>query len=254
MIIAQLSDTHILSPESKEPEFTVRADAVQKAVVDINNLPERPDVVIHTGDLAQNRTRAEYEFLNDHLSALAMPYYVVPGNRDDADLIAGIFPRLKISGEDKTFIHYCIDDYPVALLALDTRGLSSYKGNFPENRHQALRNSLDRLNGKPAAMFMHHPPFDVINSREPFQYETRDVVQTLEELLSNYPNIIRIFCGHSHRARLASLGTIPASTTPSTAPDLRLDDYPPWHETSTIYQTHAWDGSRGFVSTTRWVQ
>jgi Icc protein len=253
MIIAQISDTHILSPEGSDTQFSVRAEAIKAVVSDINALPSQPDVVIHTGDLAQNQARSEYEFLHQQLSSLKMPYYVTPGNRDDVTLMADIFPGISIIDDDPAFIHYYIDDYPVTLLAVDSRGLISYKGDFTKRKLDALRKSLDKIATNPAAVFMHHPPFDVIGSREPFQYESRSAVEALELLLSEYQNIIRVFCGHSHRARISTLGSIPASTTPSTAPDLRLDDYPTRLESIAVYQTHEWDGSTGFISTTRWV-
>ncbi len=253
MIIAQISDTHILAPDSSDPQFSVRANAVENVVRDINALAERPDVVIHSGDLAQNRSAQEYQFLCTMLSALKMPYFVVPGNRDDSVLMAEIFPHVQLHQGDMPFIHYCIDDFTVRVIALDSRGLASMKGNFTEIRLCALRTTLDQDRKKPTVLTMHHPPFDVTGAIEPFQYETRAAVVALSDLLSTYSNVIRIFSGHSHRARLSVLGSVSASTMPSTAPDLRQDTYPDRRASSAVYQVHKWDGMRDFISATRMV-
>jgi len=254
MIIAQISDTHILAPESNDPAKTVRADAVQRVINDINTLPKLPDAVIHTGDLAQNQTRAEYRYLLSLLSDLKMPFYVIPGNRDNRDLLVEIFPNVKKIDIDDPFIHYCVEDHDLRLIALDSLGFNSFKGNYSKARLNALRETLDQNTTQPTVLFMHHPPFDVADAPDPFQYETRDAVYALSNVLSNYPNIVRIFCGHAHRAWLTKLADIPASTMPSTAPDLRKGCYPLRLQNTPVYQVHHWNGHGDFISTTQIAQ
>jgi len=255
MIIAQISDTHILEPNSEDPAGPIRAEAVRRVINDINNLSDgsfgRPDLVIHTGDLVQHRTRQQYQFLHHMLADLKIPYFVVPGNRDDRELLAEIFPTVKINGKDDRFIHYCVEDYPVRLIAVDSLGLQSFKGNFTSARLNALRLTLDQNTTQPTALFMHHPPFEITGAKDPFQYETHDAVDDLASLLSGYTNIVRVFCGHAHRARLQKLGAIPATTTPSTAHDLRIDPYPEHLHGVPVYQIHEWTGQGGFVSSSR---
>ena len=48
MLIAQISDTHILPPASDQPAATLRADCLRRCVADINE--QQPDVVLFTGD------------------------------------------------------------------------------------------------------------------------------------------------------------------------------------------------------------
>jgi len=255
MIIAQISDTHILEPGSNDPAGPVRAEAVRRVIRDINTLSDglhgRPDLVIHTGDLAQHRTRQEYLFLRDLLGGLNMPYFVIPGNRDDRNLLAEIFPGVEQVEGEEAFVHYSVEDYPIRLIAVDSQGFRSFKGNYSKARLSALRRTLDQNTSQPTALFMHHPPFDITNVMDPFQYESREAVDALEALLSDYSHIVQIFSGHSHRARREILGRIPASTMPSTATDLRKDTYPDHLQDVPVYQVHEWDGEGRFVSSTR---
>jgi len=251
MIIAQISDSHILAPDSDDPAQPLRANAVTAVVRDINNLADRPDLVIHTGDLVQHRTLSAYRFLRDLLSDLKVPCFLVPGNRDDRHMMADVFPRVAVYDHPESFIHYTIDDYPVRLIAMDSQGLTSFKGHFSKARLDALARAMAVDTSRPTALFMHHPPFEISNARDPFQYETRQSVSDLETLLSRHANIVRIFCGHSHRARRDHLGGVEACTIPSLAPDLRQDIYHPRFNDVAVYQTHHWHDRHGFLSVTR---
>ncbi len=52
MIIAQISDTHILARSSDQAVGASRADNLRRCVADINR--QGVDVVVHTGDSVQD--------------------------------------------------------------------------------------------------------------------------------------------------------------------------------------------------------
>jgi 3',5'-cyclic AMP phosphodiesterase CpdA len=58
MLIAQLSDTHILTPASDRTAAQLRSDCLRRCVADINQ--QRPDAVIFTGDTVQHGQPEEY--------------------------------------------------------------------------------------------------------------------------------------------------------------------------------------------------
>ena len=82
MLIAQISDTHILARDSAHPSRERRENWLRQCVADINQ--QEPDVVIFTGDTVQHGRPDEYAVLRELLSPLEPPLYVVPGNRDDS--------------------------------------------------------------------------------------------------------------------------------------------------------------------------
>src|SRR5260370_35251710 len=96
MLVAQISDPHILAPgklfhapEKAGPPGAGpnwgRLDAAAclvRAVVELNALAPRPDVAVVTGDLVDHGSAAEYEHLRALLAPLAMPVFVIPGNHD----------------------------------------------------------------------------------------------------------------------------------------------------------------------------
>ena len=60
MLIAQISDTHIVLPDSAHPKARQRSDNLRRVVADINDA--QPDLVVFTGDLVHNGAPAEYEY------------------------------------------------------------------------------------------------------------------------------------------------------------------------------------------------
>jgi 3',5'-cyclic AMP phosphodiesterase CpdA len=80
MIIAQISDTHILARSSDQPEGAARAENLRRCVADINR--QGVDVVVHTGDSVHHGMAEEYVHLREILAELEAPLFLVPGNRD----------------------------------------------------------------------------------------------------------------------------------------------------------------------------
>ena len=77
---AQISDTHI--GFSKDPNPNV-ADTLQALVKKINDLPERPPFVLHTGDLTHLSKPEEFDTLQQILSSLKTDQiFYVPGEHD----------------------------------------------------------------------------------------------------------------------------------------------------------------------------
>jgi 3',5'-cyclic AMP phosphodiesterase CpdA len=81
LLIAQISDTHILVPEAEHSAAELRGDCLRRTVADINK--QHPDAVVITGDTVQHGQPEEYAHLRELLAPLDAPVYLVPGNRDD---------------------------------------------------------------------------------------------------------------------------------------------------------------------------
>jgi 3',5'-cyclic AMP phosphodiesterase CpdA len=105
MIVAQISDTHIVAPgqlfrcpvqgtapeaERVYCEFDT-APYLARAVAALNALVPRPDVVLVTGDLVEHGEAAEYDRLRRLLAPLVMPVFVIPGNHDAREPLRAAF-------------------------------------------------------------------------------------------------------------------------------------------------------------------
>lgn len=240
MIIAQISDTHI---DPEDPNGARRLCDLEQVVVDINGLDPRPDAVVHTGDLAHNGNEVKYRAAKAILARLRCPFFPVAGNRDEPDLLRGFFSTGRDLRPGTPFFQYAAEDFPVRLLILDSRHRESNQGEFCALREDILTAALDDTPNRPTALFLHHPPFEVVESKYPWQFEERASVDRLDRILRGRDSVVRLFCGHAHRDARGTVGGVPAGTVPSVAVDLRLGDFGDEVGKAPVYQLHRFDGA-----------
>src|SRR5436305_3103639 len=155
MIIAQISDTHIVAPgklfrcpvqgsaadsERGYREFDTAA-YLARAVATLNALVPRPDVAVVTGDLVDHGEPEEYEHLRALLRPLAMPVFVIPGNHDARDPLRAAFGGDGYLPADG-FLQYTVEDYPLRLVALDTLIPGKHSGSLCAERLRWLDRTL----------------------------------------------------------------------------------------------------------------
>jgi 3',5'-cyclic-AMP phosphodiesterase len=250
--IAQISDTHLMDVELGDVRAPKRIEWLRRCVQDINGLDPRPDAVIHTGDMSQHGSHAEYMLARQILADLKMPLYVTPGNRDSRAELRKVFSQDGYFQPDSKFLQYAVDVGTICLVAIDSVCEGSRAGELCDDRLGALDELLSGKPDTPTALFMHHPPFEVLTSREPFQFGSRDVVKKFTDILRRHPQITQIFCGHAHRSFVSDLADTRALTVPSIAVDLRLD-FPETMDDTPAYLNHSFYPGHGFISETRFV-
>ena len=88
---AIISDTHI-GPTADFSRHGYQPLPYARRVVEIiNNLPTKPDFVIHTGDIVTDPDPVSYQLAAEVLSDFAAPTYYVNGNHDTAQDIHKYF-------------------------------------------------------------------------------------------------------------------------------------------------------------------
>lgn len=265
MILAQITDTHIVAPgmlfrgpvqgtapdaERVSREFDT-AQYLARAVAALNALVPRPDLAVVTGDLVDHGDPAEYEQLRELLAPLDMPVFVIPGNHDAREPLREAFRGdgyLPAEG----YLQYTIEDYPLRLVALDTLIPGRHDGMLCAERLGWLDATLAAQPARPTAILMHHPPF--ATGITYMDNHGLDNAAGLAEIVGRHPQVERILCGHLHRAierRFA--GTI-AGTAPSTAHQVRLNLVPDARLSFIFeppgYQLHLWEADTGLVTHT----
>lgn len=217
MRIVQISDSHISLDKPG------RAGELAACVEHINALDPQPDVVVHTGDVAHDGHVEEYAIARRLLDGLDAPYFVLAGNRDDRRRLIDAFADGKHLSPGMDFAQYAVEDFPVRLIAADTQSGTSPKGRLCQDRLANLSALIARDSSRPAALFLHHPPFDVPVAPDPFQFEDRAEADALMRLLCGHPHIRGLYCGHVHRGYRTEIGAMEASVLSSLASDLRWD-------------------------------
>lgn len=213
MLIAHLSDPHVMEPSDPMASF-VDTDARLAAAVDaLASLPSPPDVTIITGDLVNRGTASEYRLLRSVLEPLPGRLLVVPGNHDDpAELVAAFDDHLHLpsSGDH---VSYAVDDEELRLVGLDTTVAGRDDGELDADRLAWLESTLDRGDGRPTLLFMHHPPFSA--GMWWMDYGGLKGAASVRTIVEHHPEVLRVLCGHVHRTISVTWGTTVLATAPS---------------------------------------
>ena len=215
MRIVQISDTHISC------DHPSRVTDFERCVDAINALDRRPEVVVHTGDVAHNGLREEYEIARELLEKLAAPYFVLPGNRDNRQELTRIFADGRHIRSGMDFVQYSVEHLEVRLVILDTVSPKSNKGCLCPARLAHFERMLSENGRRPTALFLHHPPFEISAIPDPRQFEVWAEAEALAARLGRQPDICGVFCGHVHRSVDGAIGSVKASTLSCVAVDLR---------------------------------
>ncbi len=228
MQIAQLSDSHI---SLSHPQ---RMDDLKATIDGIN--AESPDLVIHTGDIAHNGLIEEYNIARELLAELRAPWLPLVGNKDNRSRVIDTFADHHYIQTGMSFVQYCVTDFPVTLVVLDTLHENSNKGQLCEARMLEFGKMLAQDPDKPLAIFMHHPPFEAHEIPDPRQFEDWSDVQRFGDLIAGCENLTGLWCGHVHRNIDSSVGPVPASAITCLACDLRKGELTQKQRTEPVYK------------------
>jgi len=251
MIIAQLSDPHVVAPDGLLYGRVETGGMLARAVEELNRLDPLPDIVVITGDLVDKGEPVEYEHLRRLLAPLAMPVFVIPGNHDARGPLRAAFGGDGYLPPDG-FLQYAVEDLPVRLVAVDTLIPGEGGGELCADRLAWLDRTLAAAPRRPTVVLMHHPPF--LTGIERMDRAGLRDTDAFAAVVARHPQIERILCGHLHRAIDRRFASTVAGTAPSTAHQIRFDIRsgaplgfvfePPG------YQLHLWREDSGLVSHT----
>ncbi len=156
-----ISDSHFgptadYSRHGRQPQ-----PCVERAVEIINNLPTRPDFVIHTGDVVTDPDDDSYRRAAAVFDQLQVPVYFVTGNHDrscDIRRFMTMGPHVPLSA-DANLLSYVFEVKGYRFLVLDARGPDEIDphGVLSEAQMEIVRAEATAV-GPPLTVFIHFPP------------------------------------------------------------------------------------------------
>lgn len=223
MLLAQISDLHIKRPGVLAYRRVDTAAYLERCVARLVALEPKPDAIVVTGDLVDSGSLAEYEALKKLLAPLTMPVYLLVGNHDERAALREVFrdhAYLRAGGE---FVHYAVDVGPLRLVALDSQMPQQSSGHLCAARLAWLETQLAQAQGKPVVLALHHPPFVSGIGHMDSQRLDPESSERLAAIVSRYPNVERVICGHVHRPIFTRFAGTIASAVPAPAHQVALD-------------------------------
>ena len=249
MLIAQLSDPHVCAPGLLYKGVADANQLLSDAIAHLHRLDRQPDLVLITGDLTDEGRPEEYASFRELIGALELPYLLMPGNHDHRENFRRAFADLAYL-PNQGALHYCIDDHPIRIVALDSCQPGKHHGLIDEEGLQWLARTLAQNRQKPTLVAIHHPPFEsgikYIDDYRLFGSES------IESIIRSHDNIEAVICGHVHRAIFRRWAGTMIAACPSTCTEIALRLTPTATPASFMGTPgcllHLWDPGTGMVS------
>jgi Icc protein len=196
VMVVQLSDTH-LARVAPDPADPTTADAgVRRTMAALGD--RRPDLVLLTGDLADDGSVEACRRLRASVEALGAPILATPGNHDLPESIVDVFGPLDTAE---------VGNWRVMLV--DTTIPGHDDGEIDVD---AFSSRLDAADSRPTLVALHHPPVSP-STHEMFRLTG---AAELIEACAARPHVRGIASGHLHEAFERTAGDIPVVGCPST--------------------------------------
>jgi len=223
--LVQITDTHLFEDPAARLEGVSPQAGYDRVLAAVSGGP-RPDVILVTGDLTHDGSKAAYERLCRDLMPLADHVRVVPGNHDDPDNLVSCFGEAGL----RSLSRYFVGNWQ--LLLLNSACTDWPGGRLAADQLEALERWLADYPDCPALIALHHQPvpigapwLDAIGLQEG---------SALLDLAARHPQVTAVLWGHVHQAYDGAHGPARLLSAPATSiqfqpgsSDYRLDDAPP---------------------------
>jgi len=211
-VLAQISDTHVTAEDNGEEAERLRLTFAAMAV-------HAPDAIIATGDLVDEGSAREYAQFAAALEDAPAPVFLLPGNHDDSAALRRAFPRHAYL-PDEPPLCYALDHLPVRIVAIDQTFPGLVGGLFLPEHAEWLHAELSSAPAAPTIVALHHPPFATHTGFDEVGLGGADLFAAIIE---RHPQVLRIVCGHVHRAIIGRVAHADVLTCPSTARAFSVD-------------------------------
>lgn len=217
MLIAQVTDCHIgFDPSDPEEDNVQRLRAVLGELCDG---PNRPDLLLMTGDLTQGGAPASYARLAELVARCPFPVRLMAGNWDNRQALCATFAQAELADG---FVQFEVPLPGLRLIALDTTEPGRHGGAFCEARAKWLSDRLDAEPEVPVIIAMHHPPVET--GLEWLDCGANEAwVGRFAQAIAGRSQVRAILAGHLHRTIHTSFSGIPLIVCPASAPHVTLD-------------------------------
>ncbi len=190
--ILQVTDTHLFA-NVRETLLGVNTHRSYHAVLDAIIAEHYPvDLIVATGDLAQDHSQSAYQHFATGITRLPAPCVWLPGNHDAQSVMntaliqAGMTPAKQVLLSDSWQI-----------ILLDSQAPGVPYGELSDGQLAWMEHCLNAHPQRHAMILLHHHP-GPCGCAWLDQHRLRNA-QRLAEILAPYPTVKALVCGHIHQ-------------------------------------------------------
>ncbi len=211
--ILHLTDPHLHASRDALMRGVNTDASLEATLARVRGDSRRPDLVLATGDLVQDESRAGYERFRELMKPLGVPVYCLPGNHDAP-------PLMQETLNDGPF-QYCGQAVhgPWALVMLSTVVSNDDGGVLTSRELGFLDQALDGTTAAHVLIALHHHPVPM-GSRWLDSVALRNAPEFFA-IVDRYPAVRGIVWGHVHQTFDRQRGGVRLMSTPSTCAQFR---------------------------------
>jgi Icc protein len=217
IVLAHVSDIHIDSDDRSVERATQVMDY-------LNSLPGEIDAVLVTGDLADHGLAEEYDKVAKVLTG-PRPILHCPGNHDARGPYREVLLGTDAHDGPINQVHHVAG----AVIAMcDSTIPGRDEGHLADETLEWLESVLAGAGDAPVFVCFHHPP---VILHAPFVDNIKQHGEDrLAALISRYPNVAGVLCGHAHTGAATVFADRPLRVAPGVVSTVML----PWETEEVI--------------------
>lgn len=206
--ILQITDTHLFSDPRGQLEGCVTDESLHRVIETVKHSQRRPELIVATGDLVHDESRAGYQRLRNHLESFGVPILAIPGNHD--------FPPLMDELYCDGLMRFCdrgsIRNWRVYLL--NTFVASAVGGRVDPLALAAIHRDIQAEPETHALVCLHHHPVLIQSAwLDALGIENAEL---FNGFVRSHPQIRAVIWGHIHQEWDEQRGQARYLGTPST--------------------------------------
>ncbi len=189
--LLQITDPHLFADPQGELLGIRTAESLNAVLAAIRQQEEPFDLVLATGDIAQDQSAGAYRRFARALQPLARPLFWLPGNHDALPLLQAELGLAGCSPARQLLLPHW------QIVLLDSQVAGTPHGWLRVEQMQFLEQALAAWPDKHALVCLHHHCFPV-GSEWLDQHDLKNASELLA-VLARHPRVRGVLCGHVHQ-------------------------------------------------------
>ena len=205
--VLQLTDPHLMADSQGELLGVNTRDSLDAVIAQVLGDHGQPDLILATGDIAQDATEESYRLFGARLKAFDCPSAWIAGNHDDSPLLARIAAECQADQR-----HIIQGGWQFVLL--DTSVPGKVYGELADSELTFLEQTLSDNPDIPAIIALHHHPVDIDTEwMSHIGLRNRDAFW---QVVDCFPQVKIVLWGHIHQEMEKNRKGVRLLATPST--------------------------------------
>lgn len=217
--LLQFSDLHLFADPDGEMRGVCTLDTLKATLAEARRRHWPPDLILVTGDIAQDESRGAYQLFRDCFADLGAPVVCLPGNHDDPAYMEELLsePPFQYCGT------VALGNWQLPMLATHCPGDAG--GHLDSRQLDSLSAALKAANDKHVLICLHHHPVSS-GSRWLDTVALRNAAQ-LWDVVEQHEQVRGLLWGHVHQAYENRRDGLLLLATPSTCRQFlpRVDNF-----------------------------